>query len=73
MDMHNIRFPKMDSSHLDQDKAFFYLINEDKKQKILLHDCISLHNIHVESHSKFYSGVGWYSNWLLENGTKCMK
>jgi hypothetical protein len=45
MDMHNIQFPKTDASHLDQDKAFFHLITEDKKEKILLHDYGRIYDI----------------------------
>jgi hypothetical protein len=35
----------MDASHLEQDEAFFYLVTEDKKEKILLHDYGRIYDI----------------------------
>jgi len=45
MNTHIIQFPKMDASHLEQDEAFFYLITEGKKEKILLHDYGRIYDI----------------------------
>lgn len=45
MNTHNIQFPNIDASHLDQDEAFFYLKTEDEKEKILLHDYGRIYDI----------------------------
>jgi hypothetical protein len=45
MNQHNIQFPKIDASHLDQDETFFYLITDRREEKILLHDYGKLYNV----------------------------
>ncbi len=54
MGIHNIQFPKIDASHLDQDEAFFYLITEGKKEKILLHDYGRIYDISGLYEQLFY-------------------
>ena len=38
MNTHNIQFPKIDASHLDQDEAFFCLTQGRRRNKILFHE-----------------------------------
>jgi hypothetical protein len=45
MNRYNIQFPRGDIRHLDQDKAFFYLKNGDKKERILFHDYGKIYNV----------------------------
>ena len=42
--LHNIQFPKRDTEILDQDEAFFYLIDGTEKTKIRFHDYDTLYN-----------------------------
>ena len=45
MKRHNIQFPPIDETHLDQDEAYFCLIKDDEKEKILFHDYDKIYNI----------------------------
>lgn len=59
MDRHNIQFPKIDASHLDQDKAYFYLKTGNRRKRIKLHD-----------YGKIYSFPGLYEQ-LYYDRLKC--
>ena len=45
MDKYSIQFPKIDASHLDQDRAFFYLKTGDETEKIMLHDYGKIYDV----------------------------
>lgn len=59
MDKHNIQFPRIDTSDLNQDEAFFYLKTEDNVEKIMFHD-----------YGKIYDNPGLYEQ-LYYDRLKC--
>ena len=59
MKRHDIQFPPINADHLDQDKAFFYLTQGNKKEKILFHD-----------YDKIYQTPGLYEQ-LFYDRLKC--
>ena len=44
MKRHNIQFPAINAENLNQDEAFFYLLTEENKEKILFHDYDKIYN-----------------------------
>lgn len=45
MKKYNIQFPPIKTGHLDQDEAFFYLIQDNVKEKFLFHDYDKIYRI----------------------------
>lgn len=54
MKLHNIQFPPINAENLNQDEAFFYLLEEDRKEKILFHDYDKIYNYQGLYEQLFY-------------------
>jgi len=54
MKKHNIQFPPIKTGHLDQDESFFYLVHDNKKEKILFHDYERIYNTQGLYEQLFY-------------------
>lgn len=70
MDKHNIQFPRIDTSNLNQDEAFFYLKTEDKTEKIMFHDYGKVYDVPGLYEQLYYDRLKCCSPQKVANALK---